>query len=76
MSKELEAIKKERDRLITFEREVKKRREEGEELGSVGKPGLIKEIAKVRLFFGFDTIDRLALAHEFIIMGSSPVEES
>ena len=43
MSKDLEESKKEKDRLVAYEREVAKRREEG----VVGKDALAKEIAKV-----------------------------
>lgn len=43
MAKELEESKKEKERLVAFEREVGKRREEG----VVGKDALAKEIAKV-----------------------------
>ena len=44
MAKELEEGKRDRDRLIGFEREVGKRREEG----VVGRDVLAREIAKVR----------------------------
>jgi beclin 1 len=47
MSKELDESKKERERLVAFERDVVKRREEG----GGNKDALIKEIAKVRCAF-------------------------
>ncbi|KAL8292204.1 hypothetical protein RQP46_001670 [Phenoliferia psychrophenolica] len=44
MSKELDESKKEKERLVAYEREVAKRREEG----VVGKDALAKEIAKLK----------------------------
>lgn len=44
MGKELDEIKKEKERLVAYERDIAKRREEG----VVGKDALAKEIAKVR----------------------------
>lgn len=47
MSKELEEGKKERERLLAFEKDVLKKREEGG--GQLGREALQKEIAKVSL---------------------------